>query len=199
MKLLPLILILFTVSYAAAAQFGETPVSYDFGEIIIGDMDIDGLPYDTTFIAGGGEISANENIFFSIYYRSAIISESNVTATDNQFTVGLGYHDAMTAKCDFVVGCGVIFDRADIKVNNITLVSTSDTGYFLSAGVRAVPTPGLEIGLDFSYVDLYDDLTTSFNTSAKYFFGDGKFGLGVLYQTSSDVDLIGMSLTWKSK
>ena len=205
MKFLPVLLILFTLSYASAATYGETPtlVSYDFGELIIGEIDYDDTILDAQYIAGGGEVSINENVFMSIYFQSAIIDEDNffgldVYGVERQFIVGVGYHTPISDKCDFVVSGSLIFDWVEVDVEGFES-DDDDTGFSLNAGVRAVPTPGLDLGLSLSYVDLYDDDYTSVNASLKYFFNDGKFGIGAVYQTSSDFDLMGVSLTWKTK
>jgi len=128
---------------ASALDLAPRPNTFDYDYLDAGFVDYD---------AGGS----------GIYLRGAIDVYPNINllggfaAADDyiEFRIGAGYHQAVPSlkNTDMVFSGGI--ERGEFDVGGGT-VDDSDTGAFLSAGLRASATPALELYADANYHSFY--------------------------------------------
>ncbi len=163
-RALPLLLLASTVSaQAAALELQAQPNTFDYDYFDAGFIDYD--------VGGSG-----------IYLRGSIDTYPNVnllagfTAADNyvEFSLGAGYHQAVPTltNTDMVLSAGV--ERGEFDVGGGS-IDDSDTGVFLSAGLRASATPTLELYANLNYHSFYS--------------GDLGLDLGLRLQLNDQLDL----------
>ncbi len=157
--------LLLTLSLPAGVQALDLPTrpnTFDYDYLDAGFIDYD---------AGGS----------GIYLRGSIDTYPNINllggfaAADDyiEFSLGAGYHQAIPTlkNTDMRFAAGI--ERGEFDVGGGSL-DDSDTGIFLSAGIRASATPALELYGDVSYHSFYS--------------GDLVLDLGLRLQINETVD-----------
>lgn len=163
-KALPLLLLASVMAAPATAlELQAQPNTFDYDYLDAGFVNYD----------NGGS---------GIYLQGSIDTYPNVnllagfSAADNyiEFRVGTGYHQAIPTltNTDMVFSAGL--ERGEFDVGAGT-IDDSDTGVFLSAGLRASATPTLE---------LYSNLTYH-----SFFSGDLGLDAGLRLQINDKLDL----------
>lgn len=181
------------VSVAACSSFAEgnglsytyIGLGYQTGEIF--DEDGDGY-------AVAGSVAINDSVFLLGQY-SLIVSDDEFTIGAvideielTQFSFGIGVHEPISTKTDFVASLSYVdaeVDFADQSVNG--------SGYQVSAGVRAKPSDILEFGASIDYAAIQDEGEVGYSLSARVFTAP-KLSIGLGYVSTDYVDAVSLDV-----
>lgn len=171
------------VSGSATYRAFNTPVNYNFGEIMTGistpDLP-DGAPdMDTLVIRGGGEGMVNENWIYNLYYTGGIIDEVYFTSKSNTFSVGAMYRYPLADKLDLVAGGDLLIAWSEVDVGS-SRTTASDVGFGLKSSLRYGFTQNLEGKVEVGY-DKVGDNTAKNATGSVTFYPAPSFGIGATY------------------
>lgn len=154
-------------------------MSYSFIDLGYSELNFDGGPTGDGFGARGS-IGFAENFFGFADYLSQDFSGLDLDI----YSIGLGGRLEIAESVDLVGKVGYL--KADASAGGL---SADDSGYLVSAGVRARPASQFELEGNVIYRDLgngADD--TAVAVGARYFFTD-MFAVGAEYELSDDQDV----------
>ncbi|MGE0030758.1 MAG: outer membrane beta-barrel protein [Steroidobacteraceae bacterium] len=167
-------LLLAAAPFAAQAE----EMSYSFVDLGYAETDIDNGPTGDGFGARGS-VGFAENFFVFADYLNQDIAGIDF----DLYSVGLGGRLEIAESVDLVGKVGYL--EANGEAGGFT---ADDSGYLVSAGVRARPAQQFELEGNVIYRDLgggADD--TAVAVGARYFFTD-MFAVGAEYELSDDAD-----------
>lgn len=153
-------------------------MSYSFIDLGYAETNLDGGPTGDGF-GLRGSIGFAENFFAFADYLNQDFSGIDFDI----YTVGLGGHLDIAESVDLVGRVGYVDANASFGG-----LSADESGYLVSAGVRAQPAKQFELEGNVIYRDLgsgADD--TAVAVGARYFFTD-LFAVGAEYELSDDAD-----------
>lgn len=127
----------------SALEIPAQPNTFDYDYLDGGFIDYDEAG-SGIFLKGSIDIYPNVNLL------GAFVAADDYT----EFSLGAGYHSAVRtlSDTDMVFSAGI--ERGEFDVGGGT-IDDSDTGLFLSAGLRASATPALEVFGDVVYHSFY--------------------------------------------
>lgn len=170
-------LLLATAPIAAQAE----DMSYSFIDLGYTEVDIDNGPTGDG-VGLRGSVGFAENFF--VFADYAMFDFSGGVDVD-LYSVGFGGHLAIADSVDLVGRAG--YAKADASAGGF---SVDDSGYLISAGIRAEVADGFELEGNVIYTDFgggADD--TAVAVAARYFFTKN-FAVGAEYQLSDDADTL---------
>jgi hypothetical protein len=138
-------------AFAGVVSAAESGISYDNINVSVDRGKVFLLDFDAVTLAGSTSIT--DSVFAYGSYRNAEtdkkLSGGKLEATS--YAIGLGWHTALAANTDFVVGAqylrgGLDFMRTDEDTN----------GYNLDVGIRSMLTERFELAGFLSYADMKD-------------------------------------------
>jgi hypothetical protein len=168
-------LVLSAMPLAAQAE----DMSYSFIDLGYSELNLDGGPTGDGF-GVRGSIGFAENFFGFADYLSQDFSGLDLDI----YSIGLGGRMEIAESVDLVGKAGYL--KADASGGGL---SGDESGYLVSAGVRARPASQFELEGNVVYRDFgsgADD--TAVAVAARYFFTD-MFALGAEYEMSDDQDI----------
>lgn len=140
---------------------------YTYGEIGYERLDIDNYSGDGDFGNIGGSFAVHDSIYLFASYSDGSIDGSPGDIDVSTFEAGVGYHYPFNDTVDLVLNAAYAWAKVDFD----NFGNEDDDGYALSAGLRAMVTPQLELNGGGSYVDISDD-DTAIYLGAVYSFTD---------------------------
>jgi hypothetical protein len=140
---------------------------YTYGEIGYERLDIDNYSGDGDFGNIGGSFALNDRIYMFAAYQDGSVDGSGPDIDVSTFEAGLGVHFPLNDTIDLVGNAAYAWAKVDVD----NFGNEDDDGYALSAGLRAMVTPKLELNGGGSYVDISDD-DTALYLGAVYSFTD---------------------------
>ena len=168
-------LVLSAMPLAAQAE----DMSYSFIDLGYSELNLDGGPTGDGF-GFRGSIGFAENFFGFADYLSQDFSGLDL----DLYSIGLGGRMEIAESVDLVGKAGYL--KADVSSGGL---SGDESGYLVSAGVRARPASQFELEGNVIYRDFgsgSDD--TAVAVAARYFFTD-MFAIGAEYEMSDDQDI----------
>lgn len=168
-------LVLSALPLAAQAE----DMSYSFIDLGYSEANLDGGPTGDGF-GVRGSIGFAENFFGFADYLSQDFSGLDIDI----YSIGLGGRMEIAESVDLVGKVGYL--KADVSSGGL---SGDESGYLVSAGVRARPASQFELEGNVVYRDFgsgADD--TAVAVAARYFFTD-MFAIGAEYEMSDDQDI----------
>ena len=154
-------------------------MSYSFIDLGYSELNFDGGPTGDGF-GVRGSIGFAENFFGFADYQSLDFSLGDLDI----YSIGLGGRMEIAESVDLVGKVGYL--KADVSSDGL---SGDESGYLVSAGVRARPASQFELEGNVIYRDFgsgSDD--TAVAVAARYFFTD-MFAIGAEYEMSDDQDI----------
>ena len=174
-------LVLSAMPLAAQAE----DMSYSFIDLGYSEANLDGGPTGDGFSARGS-VGFAENFFgFADYLSQDFPAFGVVPSFDiDIYSIGLGGRMEIAESVDLVGKVGYL--KADVSSDGL---SGDESGYLVSAGVRARPASQFELEGNVVYRDLGGDADdTAIAVAARYFFTD-MFAIGAEYEMSDDQDI----------
>lgn len=159
-------------------QANYQDVSIDLGN----GPDIDGDGYS---VAGSVEIAADWFIFAGY---SSLEFESVVDL--DQLSIGGGYHSAISTKTDWYATLAYL----DASLDAGFFGSADDSGYGVSAGLRSMVSPSLELYGEIAYSDLGDGADGTAFGAGLWYTVSGNLALGLGASFDDDVTGYGVGL-----
>lgn len=178
------VLALATLGFAGPAA---ADIDYTYVDLAYHDIDFDGVAGDGFSL--GGSYALGNTAYISGGYGTHGFDESGVSFDATQLNIAFGGHWALSNTADWIAEAGVIRDDSDLSISGFGSGEESDTGFFLSTGLRVMVTDRLELNGGLTYADIYNDNSTAFGLGARYEFTDS-FSVGFGYTTGDDVDTI---------
>jgi hypothetical protein len=153
-------------------------MSYSFVDLGYAETNLDGGPTGDGFGARGS-VGFAKNFFVFANYLNQDFGPADI---DN-YSVGFGGHLEIAESVDLVGKAGYL--KADASGGGL---SAEDSGYLVSAGVRARPASQFELEGNVIYRDLGSNADdTAVAVAARYFFTD-MFAIGAEYELGDDAD-----------
>lgn len=121
--------------------------------------------YVTVDVDGGGKNPDGFGVAGSFQFAPMVFGQAGYSMLSsgpidlNTFAAGLGLRHGVTDTVDLVGGVGALFAKVDVD----GLGSDDDTGYYVSAGARALVLPKLEVNGGINYSNVFDDGNTSYS------------------------------------
>ena len=151
----------------ASVAFAEAPpaeIRYDFLDVGVTFGEVDTIGDDVDFsgfgIAGSWGFHQNFALFGSLGTGEIdVLGDVDTT----ELSLGINPHFAITDKVDLVIPVALEF--ADFDASGF---SDDDTGYSIGVGVRALPSPSLELGAIFRHVDIFDSDEQSIGLNVRW-------------------------------
>jgi opacity protein-like surface antigen len=153
--------------------------------------DIDDFEEDAAGVGLGVSFDVGQGVFVQAGYATAKTRDFDILGFRGSIEVselglGLGYHHALGPKVDLVPLISVVRAETEVHGDFAALVEgDDDTGWSAGLGVRALVTPSVELSGGLSYVDIYDDGSTSFSVEA-FFHPASWLGVGAGYDVADD-------------
>ncbi|WP_175405163.1 outer membrane beta-barrel protein [Salinimonas lutimaris] len=131
-----------------------------------------------------------DDIFVAGSYSQIDDTWQGVDMDVTQGTAGVGYRYGLNQTTDVY---GILsYEYADIEyASALGTLTTDDDGYGLTAGVRSMVMPNVELKGSVRYIDTTDS-TTSVNVGADYLISP-EFAVGLNYDMGDDVDVFGVN------
>jgi len=146
--------------------------------------DVDGDGFGVT-----GSFSVIQNLAISVGYEKINFDRhQGVDIDTSQFALGITLHAPIAVGTDVVGNLSAIKAKAEIN-NGIVTLDNNDTGLVARIGLRHLITREIEIDVNFSYTDVFDNNFSAFGLGARFYVNKQiSFGLG--YATGDDVDTL---------
>ena len=147
-----------------------------------GDVDGDGLFIDGSFgIAPHIALTAG-------YGGRSFDTFLGIDVDTTSLTFGVTAHTSVANGTSIFGNFSVL--KAEIEVSDgFTTVDDDDTGNIITVGLRHMATEAVELDLDFSRTDVFDDTDNTIGFRARFYVNQ-QFSLGIGYETSSDIDTL---------
>lgn len=136
-------------------------LSYNYIQAGYVMADIDGGG-DADGFGIGGAFLVNPAVFVQGAYSRIKLDGTDIEAST--ISGGLGFRHGLTETVDFTASANVVFAEVDAG----SFGSDDDTGYGLTAGIRALVMPALELNAGANYTNVFDDGETSFGVGAVF-------------------------------
>ncbi|MGA1370492.1 MAG: outer membrane beta-barrel protein [Pseudomonadales bacterium] len=130
--------------------------------------DIDDLDENLDSLGLAASVAMTENFYLFADYEDGSAEIGNIDIDANTFDAGLGVNLALTDTVDLFGEASYV--RAELEAGEFGDVDES--GYGLSAGLRAMVLPQLELNAGLSYVDIDGLDDTSIDVGAVWRFTD---------------------------
>lgn len=173
-------------------------LSYDYLEFGYSSVDISGIDGDGFGI--GASFGMSESVFAQLSYSSLESEDLDIgfgpgTITISGFTLGVGWHTAMSERTDFIVGLGYITGELESSIPGASGTLDNDATT-LSVGFRGLATDNLELSGGLMYLSGDGSSDTTWQVGGLYNFG--KMGVGVSYSDDEDVEqmVVGLRLNF---
>lgn len=166
-------------AHVSAADF-----SYNYGQVSYISSDFDSIDGDGFSLDGSFEL--NKDVAFIASYESTSYDEPGYSLDLDVLALGIAYHMPIDQKMDAVFAGGLL--DADVTESQIFsgTASDSESGNFLSAGIRVQANPQVELGLALQRYDVYDAET---GIDASILFNiDQKNQVGMTFNNVGDFD-----------
>ncbi len=170
------------VAIAQTVEKKQTDLSYTYAELRFVDVDFrggDGLRLNGSY--------ALQNNWLIVGGLTALDFDNNVDIT----TLELGAGYIWKYSDDFDLTSTLRIVRSDIDAAG---VSTDDTGFGLSAGIRGLLSPEFEIRGSVNHINL-DDSDTYLELAGDYYFTEN-FAAGVTLEFAGDTDAFTIGARW---
>lgn len=173
-----------TMASVSAAKF-----SYNFVEVSVAKVDIDGAN-NTYGIGGSYDINSNVNLLGAFTTTDAGTIDG-VDLDINSYQLGIGYHTPIAESTDAVANISYVNLELEGSLGNAT-ASVDESGYGAGVGVRHMFSDQLEGDASVDYIDINDFSDTSVSVGGRFHFNETiSAGLGY---TSGDEDTVSGTL-----
>lgn len=186
------------LTVAATPAVAATP---NWNEVSISYFDVSDDFDDESGFGISGTKLLNSNFFVTGSYSTFTVNTFDAFGFDidedfNFLSLGLGARKAVAGNTD-IFGT-VSYEYAEYAVSSgfASRTVADNNGYSLTAGVRSMVTPKVELTAAIDYVEFDDESETGFGVEAAYHFTN-KFAAGVGFHNSDDVDTISLNATMK--
>jgi hypothetical protein len=162
-------------------------ISYSYIQASYQEVDIDlggNLDADGDGFAVGGSVAINDDWFVFADYASA---ELESVIDFDVLEVGAGYHAPISTKTDWYAT--LAYASAEVSAGG--LGSADDRGYGVSAGVRSMISPSLELYGSIGYTDLGDGADGTAFGAGLWYTVSGNIALGIGASFDDDVTTYG--------
>ena len=169
----------------------NTPVNYDFADIIVGQSLYDGFNINAIALRINSESMIDENWILNMYYNVELIDEPNYELSSDSISLGAMYRFPLAYKFDFVLGEDLIYTSRTLETHSEAdhgEYNDSDHGLALRTSLRYAFTRQLEGTLGLNIGNIYDSTFTDLS-GLIVFYPTERFGVGVSYSKQfSDLD-----------
>ena len=157
--------------------------SYSYVEAVYQEVDVDGGDGNGYAVVGSVEI--NESWFVVADYSSAELDAGIFDADFNRWSVGAGWHSAISDKTDWFVTASYV----DAEIDAGPFGGASESGLGASIGIRSMFSPKLELAGALRYSDPEEE--TAVRAEAWYTL-TGNFALGLKVDIGDDISTYGL-------
>ena len=174
---------------SSATAMAEGP-SYSYIQANYQEIDIDlggGFDVDGDGFGVSGSVAVNDSWFVFAGY-STFDFESIVDL--NEWSIGAGWHSAMSEKTDWFVTAAYI----DAEIDAPGFGSFSDSGFGVSIGIRSMLNPKLELAGSVSYADLGDGADGTSVAGSLWYTVAGNLALGLGLNAGEDTTSYGVGI-----
>jgi hypothetical protein len=165
-------------------------IDYTFVEAVFSQVEIDGVDDGDGWFIGGSYGFGTNWLAFAEYSTASFDAGPGTDVDFDQLTLGVGGHCPMTTNVDFVGKLGFVDLSAEVRTP-FGNASADDTGILLSAGVRALVMPRVELSGALEYIDVGDGDDTGIKLQGLYQFTD-LFALGAALGFGDNTDQYGI-------
>ncbi len=167
---------------AEGPSYSYIQASYQEIDIDVGNFDIDGDGFGV-----GGSVAINDSWFVFAGY-SSFDFESVIDL--NQWSLGGGWHAPISEKTDWFVTAAYV----DAEIDAVGFGSISDSGFGVSAGIRSMLNPKLELVGSVAYADLGDGADGASVAGGVWYTVTGNLALGVGFDAGDDTTSYGLGV-----
>lgn len=167
-------------AYASATEF-----SYNYAQAAYISTDFAGIDGDGFALDGSLEI--NKNIAFIAGYETTGFDEFGIKVDIDTLTYGFAFHMPVSDNMDVVLGAGLTDTEVSFSDPFFGDFTVSDTGNFLSAGIRVQANPQTEFSLAVKRLDAFDETETGIDASMLFNFNKGN-QIGISFSNALILD-----------
>lgn len=153
------------LSVPAFADEGPGYTYFDVGYV---RTDIDDIEENVDSLGLAGSFALTDNLYLFADYQDGSASFERIDVDVSTMEVGAGANFGLSDTVDLFAEAGYV--KAELEAGEF--VEVDESGFGLSAGVRAMVMPQLELNAGLSYVEIEELDDTSLDIGAVYSFTD---------------------------